>query len=380
VLKIIFKLLFSALFLIQKNMSSVSSKTTHHFLELFEKFIKDSSSGRRLQKNGRRITSGSLKNYEYTLKLLRDFTTEKNFDLRIRSIQKLNKREIIVERNYWKKFYKKFSDYLYDDLDLYDNYVGANFKLIRTFFNYLNDEIGINTGAFHKLFYVHKENIQIIVLRPEQLQFLIQDKDFETKLSDRLKRTKDIFVFGCTVALRISDLMNLNESNLEFLNDRYYLKVISKKTQTSTRVKLPDYAVEIINKYRKKKKPLLPRIGLANLNENIRLLIEEAGWTQPFLKTRSKKGIQKQIYKNTNRDSLRFCDLVSSHTMRRTAITTMLCLGMSELVVRKVSGHSPHSREFFKYVELSQNYMDNEIEKIHSLLTEKKSGLEEVLV
>jgi hypothetical protein len=210
-------------------MSSASSKTTHHFLELFEKFIKDSSSGRRLQKNGRRITSGSLKNYEYALKLLRDFATEKNFDLRIRSIQKLNKREIIVERNYWKIFYKKFSDYLYDDLDLYDNYVGANFKLIRTFFNYLNDEIGINTGAFHKLFYVHKENIQIIVLRPEQLQFLIQDKDFETKLSDRLKRTKDIFVFGCTVALRISDLMNLNESNLEFLNDRreWMLKLFS---------------------------------------------------------------------------------------------------------------------------------------------------------
>lgn len=51
--------------------------------------------------------------------------------------------------------------------------------------------------------------------------------------------------------------------------------------------------------------------------------------------------------------------------MRRTAITTLLSLGVPELLVRKVSGHAPHSKEFFKYVAVSQNYLDNETQKAY---------------
>lgn len=35
--------------------------------------------------------------------------------------------------------------------------------------------------------------------------------------------------------------------------------------------------------------------------------------------------------------------------MRRSAITVMLGLGVPEQVVRKISGHAPGSKEFFKY-------------------------------
>ncbi len=58
----------------------------------------------------------------------------------------------------------------------------------------------------------------IITLTPEQLQFLIHDKLFEQALPDYLQKTKDIFVFGCTVALRVSDLMQLKPRNFEKTN------------------------------------------------------------------------------------------------------------------------------------------------------------------
>jgi intergrase/recombinase len=57
--------------------------------------------------------------------------------------------------------------------------------------------------------------------------------------------------------------------------------------------------------------------------------------------------------------------------MRKTAITTMLCLGMPENLVRKISGHAPGSKDFFRYVQLSQKYMDNETEKIFEILKNK---------
>jgi integrase len=48
----------------------------------------------------------------------------------------------------------------------------------------------------------------------------------------------------------------------------------------------------------------------------------------------------------------RFCDLMSSHMMRRTAITTMLILGMPEHMVRNVSGHTDNSGSFYRYVQI----------------------------
>ena len=67
----------------------------------------------------------------------------------------------------------------------------------------------------------------------------------------------------------------------------------------------------------------------------------------------------------------RFCDVASTHTMRRTAISTMLCLGMSEAVVRRISGHAPGSKEFYRYVLLAQTYLDSESDKVFARLQEK---------
>ncbi len=49
--------------------------------------------------------------------------------------------------------------------------------------------------------------------------------------------------------------------------------------------------------------------------------------------------------------------------MRRTAITTLLILGMPEQLVRSISGHSTNSSAFFRYVRFTQNYIDHEIDQ-----------------
>src|SRR4051812_25124011 len=126
---------------------------------------------------------------------------ETKFELRICDASKLDKRELTSEKSYWKKFYQKFTEFLYKK-GCHDNYVGANIKVIRVFFNYLKNDKDLNTGDFQRLFYVRKEEIEIFVLSPEQLKFLIHDKEFEQTLIPSYKRIKDIFVFGCTTGLR----------------------------------------------------------------------------------------------------------------------------------------------------------------------------------
>jgi integrase len=328
-------------------------------MELYNKFIRDSRSGRRLQPNGKRVTAGTIESYQYTQKLIGEFCAKTNTDLRIRSVRKLPGRELLNEKKYWKRFYQSFTSYLYDDCGYYDNYAGVTIKNIRTFFNYLNKELSLNIGEFHKTFYVRKEEVAIFPLLPEELNYLINDISFTEHLSPRMREVKDFFVFGCTVALRFSDLLGLKKANLRIVNGQSYLAVKSMKTGSDTLVRLPEYAIHIIQRYARRGSRLLPKFNIVNLNKFIKRLLEQAGFTHAVQVSRSRRGIAVELHTRQH-TSVRFCDVATTHTMRRTAITSMLSLGMPEQVVRKISGHSPSSKEFYRYVAWAQQYQDQE--------------------
>ena len=350
------------------------SRKEYDFFKLFDRYVSETRRGKRKQKNHKRIKKETHRKYIYLRKQLEDFCTSENFHLRIIAANRLNQREYKSEQKYWENFYDKFTDYLYDKEKLYDNYVGLLMKLLRCFFNYLNMK-GFSVGEFHKNFYAPNEEIQIIVLSTERLKFLIHNKEFENSLPHRLQKIKDIFVFGCTVALRVSDLMNLTPNNIEKINGNVYLRVQSKKTQTVTRVLLPQYAIDIIEKY-STKKSLLPCYHKVYINKYGKELMERAGWTETFVKIRQRRGLPITVYKDpVTKIHFRFCEMVASHLMRRTAITNMLYLGMREEIVRKISGHAPGSKEFYRYVSYAQSLMDSETKSIHEKMAIKETEL-----
>lgn len=343
-------------------------KKSKPLVPLFKQFIRDSETGKRLKKNGEKLTNDTITNYKYVLYNLLKFSEETNFELLVCDITKLTKRELIVEKNYWKKFYKNFTEFMYKK-GCYDNYVGLNIKIIRVFFTYLKFEKDIFTGEYHKLFYVRKEEIDILVLSPDQLKFLIHDTAFDEKLTPSLRRIKDIFVFGCTTGLRYSDIFLITNKNIEKTGDDWYLKLKSKKTKTYSFIKLPLYAITIYKKYEQpnSRTPLFGVLSLFNFNKGLKRIGELAEFTSTVEISREKQGKTKKVaLKKDTKD--RFCDKMSSHMMRRTAITTLLILGMPEHLVRKISGHSHGSTSFNRYVHYAQSYIDKEIEKVHSKL------------
>lgn len=342
-------------------------------LPLFEKFISYSYKGKRLKADGNRIKPQTVDNYTYVLRYLQEYEKEYDIVLRIKAINSDNKRLFMAERNYWKKFYLQFTNFMYNKKNCYDNYVGTVIKTIRIFFNFLNKDIGIPTGVFYKSFYVCREEVPIVTLMPEQLQFLINDNSFNEQLDRSLQKAKDIFVFGCTVALRVSDLFAVKFSDIERMGKYYYLPVKTIKTGVAVRIKLPAYAVAIIEKFRstaKGRKNIFPPIPRTRFNNQLKAIAEKAGWVNNVGRQRTKRGVNFKSQGRSGKDAYRFCDLVSSHTMRRTAITTMLMLGMKEHVVRKISGHADNSKSFYRYVNLVQSYMDNEMDEVFGKLVE----------
>jgi integrase len=240
---------------------------------------------------------------------------------------------------------------------------------------HLEMEKHIPVGPFYKQFSAPREEISILTLSPDRLQFLIFNQDFYENLPSNLQQSLDRLLIGCATALRFSDLNNLKCGNLEYYDKSWFVANNSQKTSTITKVKLPEFLNAVVrrNYSRARKAPLFPKIALINFNKHLKQIFELAGWTEAVDKIRLKNGKEKAIRKKglTSTQSYRFCDLASSHIMRRSAITNMLIMGMPEHMVKMVSGHSKGSRDFYRYINLVQPYLDKEIDKVHLRMAER---------
>ena len=343
--------------------------------EQFNQFIKASSSGRRLTPSGKRITKGTITNYQYVYKLIDEYEIKSENNLRIQLLHRASMRTIQREKNYWNRFFNQFSNFLYKDKGYYDNYVANVFKTIKTFFNYLQKEKGFIVGNHHKSFRIPLQQATPVVILPQQLNFLITNKEFETSLNPYLKRVKDIFVFGCTIGLRYSDLMSLKKTSIVLNNNEASLLLFTQKTSTEIKIPLPHYLLDIIYKYRRKAgKYILPRLSSTNINLQVKKLVKAAGWNNTLQKNLSRRGKMTEL-KTDEGNTWPFYQHITAHTMRRTAITTLLIIGVPETIVRKVSGHAPGSKEFHKYVGLAQDYLNKEVKNAYQKLLEIPSIL-----
>ena len=345
------------------------------FIPQFDRFIKASRSGRRLTPSGKRITQGTITNYEHVYRLIEEFETRSTVKLRIQLLHRASMRTLQREKNYWKRFFIHFSNFLYKEKNYYDNYVANSFKTIKTFFNHLQKEKGFIVGNYHKSFRIPLQQSTPVVLLPEQLNFLITNKEFESSLNPYLKRAKDIFVFGCTVGLRYSDLMALKKTNIVYSDNEASLVLFTQKTATEIKIPLPQYLLDIVQKYRRRAgRYILPRLSSTNINLQVKKLVKAAGWRGSLQKNISRKGRMTEI-KTEEGCTWSFYQHITAHTMRRTAITTLLIMGVPENMVRKISGHAPGSKEFYKYIGIAQDYLNEQVRNAYKKLVEIPSIL-----
>ena len=345
-------------------------KTSSQLLltKYFLQFIHASSGGHRSDASGRRISKGTISNYLYTLRLLREYENHHATELRLQLLHRASMRILQKEKNYWRRFFRQFSNFLYGRKKYLDHYVLHIFKSLKTFLNWLQKEKGFVIGNYHQSFRIPLQEAIPVVLLPEQLRFLVADRNFETRLSRSLKIARDIFVFGCTAGLRFADLMKLKKTHLQSRNGETFLTLYTQKTGAAVRIPLPQHALVIVERYRSKAgKYILPRLSGTNLNLQVKKLGQLAGWDEALPKMRSLRGKMTEI-KNKTGDTWKFYEHITAHTMRRTAITNLLILGVPEAMVRKISGHAAGSKEFYKYVNIAQEYVSCEVKHAYQKL------------
>lgn len=134
---------------------------------------------------------------------------------------------------------------------------------------------------------------------------------------------RDQFVLGCVTGARHSDFSQFTPDNIE----GGWLSYVSQKTKVYVEIPVSP----ILRRFIKEESPALGerRVSDVYFNDTIRILAEKAGITA---KTR--------CFKAGKNVSGRKCDLISSHTARRSCASNLAARGVSEVWIKKILGHT----------------------------------------
>lgn len=161
---------------------------------------------------------------------------------------------------------------------------------------------------------------------------------------------RDIFLVGCYTAQRFSDYSTINEGNIRMLESGQ--RVIDLKQQkTGNHVVIPirPELQAILDKYGDQ----LPKSYEQKVNKFIKEVAREAGIIEKIEISYVEKGEQKTRI-------VEKCDLVKTHTARRSGATNMYLAGIPSIAIMKITGHKTE-KEFMKYIKISEEQNATEL-------------------
>lgn len=215
-----------------------------------------------------------------------------------------------------------------------------------------------NTIHAHSDFVLKDERIGSILLSGKQLQEMYTlDLSSEEKIMNLVKACKigkrkmekytsllaperismieqarDIFIVGCLTGQRYSDYQRLNANMIIKMDGIHFIGIVQQKTRRKVVIPLDIRAVEILARYGDDG---LPDLTINQVNECLHLIGELLHWTwKPDFNGSAPH----------SRVGIRFCDLLTSHTARRSFATNAYAQRVPVDSIMAVTGHSSEFR------------------------------------
>jgi len=236
-------------------------------------------------------------------------------------LQYEQKAGIELSFNHWnKQTMQDFYDFLVIDLKLLNDTAVTNIKTLKSFLNWALER-GLHKNDRYKAFSVTWEKHVPLVLSSQDVQKL----QLLEPQGARLDRVSDVFLFSIYTVQRYSDIQQLHSSQIK----EHVWSMYQAKTRKIVSIPLNHQAMSILEKYDFS----LPQISLQKFNKYIKELCFLAGITEEVERV-SYSGKRKIVKRAAK------CDLVSSHTARRTGISLLIEGGAPLPLIQKLTGHS----------------------------------------
>ena len=238
------------------------------------------------------------------------------------------------------KFYDDFVAW-FTTKDYSINTIGRHVKELKIIMRAAREEGLHDNGLIEsRKFRVLTADVENIYLTESEIR-AIADLDLSNNKHKDIAR--DIFLVGCYTAQRFSDYSTINEGNIRTLESGQ--RVIDLKQQkTGNHVVIPirPELQAILDKYENR----LPKAYEQKVNKFIKEVAREAGITEKIEVSYVENGEKKTHLVDK-------CDLVKTHTARRSGATNMYLAGIPTIAIMKITGHKTE-KEFMKYIKITE--------------------------
>ncbi|HUX56449.1 MAG TPA: phage integrase SAM-like domain-containing protein [Bacteroidales bacterium] len=296
--------------------------------EYIKRFVADATSGKRLANAG-----NTKKKYSYgSLRVLRGFML--SFEMFCNDTGKqYNFNDINIDA------YNDFVQFFYSR-NCGANYIGKHIKSLKTIMRQAREEgLHNNMEIERKAFKTISEEVESIYLSETELKRI-----YELDLSDNkhLKEVRDVFLCGCYTAQRYSDYSKLSKSNIKEINGKRVIELIQQKTGEKCIIPIRPELDIILQRY----DYTLPKTFEQKVNEGIKKIGLKAKITELIHVEKNRGGMKVKT-------DVKKCDLIKTHTARRTGCSLMYLAGIPTIDIMKISGHRTPN-EFLKYIRISK--------------------------
>ena len=276
---------------------------------------------------GKAKSPNTLKTYKTTLHHLEGYETAKGV--------KLDFESITLDFYYdWIKYLKSKGK---DKKPLGPNAVGKAVQVLKVFMSEAVD-LGYttNTAFKHKNFAVTREETDSVYLSESEIVAFYKH-DFSG--NRKLEAVRDLFIFGCMVGLRYSDYSNVKPQNIIDVDGQQFIYIRTQKTGEVVYIPCNPVVLDIFKKYSNTPNKLPRTISGQKFNDYIKEAARAAGLTE--------KG------RLLNDATTELCDLISSHTARRSFATNYYLDGFPTVDLMKITGHKTE-KAFLQYIKISK--------------------------
>ena len=317
------------------------------FKERFQEFLdaNDFSYGRLRQY---RVIERAVLRFEEYVRITKLRSKKYMFDVRTVDENDLNELYDFManEHLYYVKYpdiYKKFPEKR-QSKQRGANTLSENFKKLRAFFNWAQEQGIILTSPFSK-FKCEKELYGTpYYLTKEEMQKILNT---DLSATPEYERQRDVFIFHCCIGCRVGDLLRLKKSDVIDAAVEYIATKTIADNPRTVRVPLNATALAIIDKYKDyHETKLLPFISSQKYNDYIKVVLTKCEITRSvtILNSITRKEEKKPIN-----------EIASSHMARRTFIANIYNKVQDPNVIGSMTGHVEGSRAFSRYRTIEED-------------------------
>lgn len=220
-------------------------------------------------------------------------------------------------------------------------------SVVSVFVRYWAEHYFLNLPKVPKLEKVEKP---VVVLDPSFYKRFMAD-DLYYRLDPSMKIVWEVAATILASTMRISDVLSMRPSDLIQGEQMLFSKVTSK-TGEACELPVPDRLASIYRENLKGGSVFCGELNRHHIYENLRVLFS---MYEELHAPYSVLGVTKPMY-----------DWVTPHMLRKTAITSYLYFGVSEMHVKHASSHSKDSKAFRRYTKVIETRFRSDFSDVHS--------------